>query len=71
MRNLIILLSITLFVACGTTQKAVSNSTKQKTPLKDQQTFLLTEISKDKSYGYNAKNPIEVGGASYHHLGRK
>lgn len=64
MKNLIVLSLITLLVACGTSQKTTSNAPKHKTPLKDQQTFLLTEISQDKSYGYSPKNPIEVGGAS-------
>jgi hypothetical protein len=34
-----------------------------KTKLKDSNTFLLTEISTDKSYGYTEENPIRVGGA--------
>jgi hypothetical protein len=33
-----------------------------KTELKDNQTFLLKEISEDPSYGYTKRNPIEVGG---------
>ncbi|MHB1278489.1 MAG: 2-dehydro-3-deoxyphosphooctonate aldolase [Bacteroidia bacterium] len=34
-----------------------------KTKLKDDNTFLLKEISTDKSYGYTEENPIRVGGA--------
>lgn len=33
-----------------------------KTPLLDYNTFLLTEISTDSTYGFSNKNPIEVGG---------
>lgn len=34
-----------------------------KTKLKDENTFLLKEISTDKTYGYTEGNPIRVGGA--------
>jgi hypothetical protein len=56
MKNFIFLgLSIILF-SCATQKKMV------KTELKDNQTFLLKEISEDPSYGYTKRNPIEVGG---------
>lgn len=56
MKNFILLgLSIVLF-SCVTQKKMV------KTELKDNQTFLLKEISEDPSYGYTKRNPIEVGG---------
>lgn len=46
---------------------ACANSTSltngPKTKLKDDNTFLLKEISTDKSYGYTEENPIRVGGA--------
>ena len=43
-------------IACSATKKTV------KTQLIDQQTFLLTEISTNPSYGLSEKNPVEVGG---------
>ena len=43
-------------LACSATKKTV------KTQLIDQQTFLLTEISTNPSYGLSEKNPVEVGG---------
>ena len=36
--------------------------TAVRTQLLDQETFLLTEISADPSYGLSEKNPVEVGG---------
>lgn len=35
----------------------------QRTPLKNDQTFLLKKISKDPTYGYSSTKPIKVGGA--------
>lgn len=32
--------------------------------MKTSNSFLLTEISKDKTYGYTKKNPIKVGGVN-------
>lgn len=58
MKNLIyatIILSI-FFYSCSATK----NATKSK--LKDNYTFKLSEISKDKTYGLSPKNPVEVGG---------
>jgi hypothetical protein len=45
-----------ILLSCSATKKTV------KTELLDQQTFLLTEISVDPSYGLSEKNPVEVGG---------
>ena len=39
-----------------------SCSTSKKATLLDSQTFLLTEVSIDKTYGLSEKNPIKVGG---------
>ncbi|RAU84042.1 2-dehydro-3-deoxyphosphooctonate aldolase [Pontibacter arcticus] len=53
----IIYLSISLLLfSCSTTEKIV------KTELKDNRTFLLTEIATDPTYGLSNKNPVEVGG---------
>ncbi|HEY6504654.1 MAG TPA: hypothetical protein VIZ28_11815 [Chitinophagaceae bacterium] len=35
---------------------------KSQAPLKDDNTFVLTEISDDDTYGYTEKNPVMVGG---------
>lgn len=45
-----------MFFSCSITKRNV------KTPLLDAQTFVLTEISTDPTYGLSEKNPIEVGG---------
>lgn len=58
MKKLLGLLLIIGLMACSSLKK----TTKVETKLLDNQTFLLTKISKDKTYGYSEKNPIEVGG---------
>lgn len=50
-----------LFIACASTKTATSNA---KPVLADANTFVLTEVSNDASYGYTPKNPIKVGGAT-------
>lgn len=47
-----------VLLSCSTTKRTV------KTQLLDNQTFLLTEISTDSTYGISEKNPIEVGGGN-------
>lgn len=64
MRNLVLLFLIFFLCACGTTQKTTQKKQKTVTPLLDQQTFLLTDVSMDETYGYSPKNPVEVGGAA-------
>tara|TARA_R110002049_G_scaffold231003_4_gene403198 strand:- start:1720 stop:2154 length:435 start_codon:yes stop_codon:yes gene_type:complete len=54
---LITLILIGLF-SCSTT-KNVSKNVKQT--LLDDNTFVVTEISSDPSYGLSPKNPVEVG----------
>ena len=46
-----------MFCSCSTSKQVA------KTKLLNNQTFLLTEVSTDKTYGLSEKNPIEVGGA--------
>ena len=54
------LIGITLlFIACSTTK-----NTNIKTDLLDNNTFKLTEISTDATYGFSENNPIQVGGVS-------
>lgn len=49
-----------LFVTACSTQKGV---VVNKPKLLDENTFVITEISTDPSYGFTEKNPIKVGGA--------
>lgn len=52
---------LTVFFSCSTTS---TPSPSVKNTLKDNQTFVLTEISNDPTYGYSEKNPIQVGGVA-------
>ena len=56
MKNIVYSLILIVFFSCTSTQKVV------KTNLKNNQTFLLTEVSTDPTYGLSEKNPIQVGG---------
>jgi len=55
-----------LLTACAsrnkTTHISKNNQKDIHTPLLNQNTFVLNEISKDKKYGLSEHNPIEVGG---------
>lgn len=54
----VIYFGLTVFLcSCASTKKTA------KTPLLDNKTFLLTDVSSDPTYGLSRKNPIEVGGA--------
>jgi len=53
-----------LLFSCSTSQQNSTTSTTVKTKLKDNNTFELTEVSTDKTYGFSEKNPIQVGGVS-------
>lgn len=56
MKNLIYTGIALLLFACSTTKQST------KTELKNHQTFKITEVSKDPTYGLSEKNPIQVGG---------
>lgn len=56
MKTSIYLATTVLFLSCAGPGKSV------KTQLRDNQTFLLTEISTDPTYGFLETNPVEVGG---------
>ncbi|WJJ97868.1 2-dehydro-3-deoxyphosphooctonate aldolase [Algibacter luteus] len=56
-------LGILLFLFSCSSSKQISKNTPQI--LRDFNTFLITEISTDKTYGLSPKNPVEVGGAKY------
>jgi len=60
------ILPIFLLLACSSSKKTTSTqkdiySSSQAKMLNDQ-TFQLTSVSDDDSYGYSEKNPIKVGG---------
>lgn len=48
-----------IFTSCGTTKET---AIAQPQILRDYNTFLITEISNDKTYGLTPENPVEVGG---------
>lgn len=62
MKKIISFSLIGVLMACSSTQNA--STSKVKNQLKNAQTFLLTEISTDPTYGFSQKNPIAVGGNS-------
>jgi len=49
---------VILFFACSPAGKST------KTALRDNQTFALTMVATDDTYGFSEKNPVEVGGAN-------
>lgn len=56
---------IAMLVSCSSSkdgQKALSGSSSGKATLLNNQTFLLSAISDDPTYGFSPKNPIQVGG---------
>lgn len=58
-----ILLSVVLALAllsCGPSKQAGSKGGNGR--LLDENTFLLTEVSDDETYGYTQENPVKVGG---------
>lgn len=56
MKHLIYFGALLLLFSCSAVKRTV------KTKLLNNQTFLLTEVSTDPTYGLSKKNPIEVGG---------
>lgn len=57
MRKFLLLGTVVLLFSCAGSKQL------KKTTLINNNTFQLTEISTDKSYGLSEKNPVEVGGA--------
>lgn len=58
-----LLFGIILFLfSCSSTKPVAKSSTNTPHILRDNNTFLITEIATDKSYGLSPKNPIQVGG---------
>lgn len=58
MKNYFYIAIVSIFFSCSASKQNV------RTELMDDQTFILTEISNDPTYGYSEKNPIQVGGAA-------
>lgn len=58
---LLLALSFVFILNACASKTSLTNGPKTK--LKDENTFLLKEISTDKTYGYTEENPIRVGGA--------
>jgi len=60
------ILLICLLQACSSSKKTTSNQkdtfSSSQAKLLNDQTFQLTSISDDDSYGYTEKNPVKVGG---------
>lgn len=56
MKNLFLIGSIVLICSCAASKQV------PKTEFYNNQTFLLTEVSTDKTYGHSENNPVEVGG---------
>jgi len=67
MTKLLTTISLFLLFGCAS-QKSSSSSGGHTRTMEveslDEDTYLLTEASNDKSYGYNKLNPIKVGGSS-------
>ena len=60
MNKLILTLGVLLFIfSCKST---IQTSNNEPQVLLDNNTFLITEISADKTYGLSPKNPVKVGG---------
>lgn len=64
MKQLITIGIFSLLFSCSTVKQSIQQPVITK--LKNQQTFELTEISKDPTYGFSPKNPIQVGGVDKH-----
>lgn len=69
MNKLLISITLILLYSCssqksGIASKAGYGDTRtKKVELIDDNTYLITEYSDDKSYGYDQSNPVKVGGA--------
>ena len=57
--NKYLIIAAALCIASCSSSK---NTSSKKPVLADQYTFMLTEVSTDKTYGLSPKNPVMVGG---------
>ena len=64
----LMLLAVLLTLACSTKKnnvsedKGIGDTRTKPVEFIDNNTFLLTEMSDDKTYGYDKSNPVKVGG---------
>ncbi|MDR7210981.1 2-dehydro-3-deoxyphosphooctonate aldolase [Flavobacterium piscis] len=64
----LILLAVLITLACSTKKsnvsddKGIGDTRTKPVELIDNNTYLLTEMSEDTTYGYDKSNPIKVGG---------
>lgn len=58
--NLVFPVFLFFLMSCSSSKSVVENT---RAKLKNNYTFLITEISTDKTYGYSKRNPVKVGGA--------
>jgi hypothetical protein len=67
MRTWIVYSSILLFFSCkvknNSQPASTTNAAQNTTQLLNDQTYLLTKISKDATYAFSYPNPVKVGGA--------
>ena len=71
MTKLILAIGLIILAGCassksGTTSKksAPGDTRTREIQFLDENTYLLTEVAEDKSYGYTESNPVKVGGAN-------
>lgn len=69
MNKLLITIGLVLLLGCSsqktsiTSKKGPETTSPKQVEFIDDNAYLLTELSDDKSYGYKESNPIKVGGA--------
>lgn len=70
MSRLLSILMLFIVMACASQKSAVKSSTGQgdtrtkEVEFINDNTYLLTELTDDSSYGFNKSNPVKVGGSS-------
>lgn len=55
-------LALVLLGSCNSAKKTSSPNSSSKVEMRDENSFKLTAISDDETYGYTQQNPIKVGG---------
>ncbi|MEQ8363694.1 MAG: hypothetical protein RH948_12550 [Cyclobacteriaceae bacterium] len=70
MEKVLIIIGLIFLGGCASQQLGTASTTKvgntrtKEVQFLDDNTYLLTEIADDKSYGYTKSNPVKVGGAN-------
>ena len=62
MQTKLLLIGTVLFIFSCASTKQVSKGAYAAQILRDDNTFLITEMATDKTYGLSPKNPVQVGG---------